>query len=618
MPEIRILTDRVANQIAAGEVVERPVAVVKELIENSIDAGASKIEVEFRNGGKSYLRVEDDGSGMNPDQALLCLERHATSKIRKASDLNDVQTFGFRGEALPSISSVSRFTLRTRSKGNEEGNEIFINGGKMIHVKECGMPYGTRIEVSHLFNSVPGRRKFLKTEVTEASHIIHLSKLYALAHPSITFSLLEGGRTLFRSPACEGFAERVRETLGKGLAECLAPIEASEGGLALRGLIGKPGESRPTRKEMIFFVNRRPIESKTLAHAVLEAYHTYAPKGRFPPAILFLGIDPALVDVNVHPAKREIRFREERKVRQFLLESIVARNRQLADRPDLHESAPEMEVDGLSGMLVPKMDPQALRLHQTQEGVNEAGSGYQGEPERELALGVVPDSSSDDKTAPPLAGEGLIEAQEKRRSLRVGRRDDPNADWRLLDRTHGDMAVLSSAQGIVAFHCRAAYERIRYEQLEDCFGNDEKASTQSLLLAESLEFDGQEAALIEKGRADLEKVGFSLEEFGRNFYRMKGCPTWIDPREAVAFLRDFVEVARESGGEMNTEAFAKEALIRQATQNHGGREDFSEDEIVRIGNQLLKCRNPYTCPRGRPIYFETPRRDFESRFRRKL
>ena len=180
MPAIRILSDRVANQIAAGEVVERPAAVIKELLENSIDAGARKIEIEFRNGGKSYLRVEDDGTGMSQDQALLCLERHATSKIRKASDLNEVQTFGFRGEAIPSISSVSRFTMRTRCQGNSEGNEILINGGKMIHVKECGMPKGTRIEVAHLFNSVPGRRKFLKTEVTESSHIIHLCKVICI------------------------------------------------------------------------------------------------------------------------------------------------------------------------------------------------------------------------------------------------------------------------------------------------------------------------------------------------------------------------------------------------------------------------------------------------------
>ena len=609
MPQIRILSDRVANQIAAGEVVERPVAVVKELIENSIDAGASKIEVEFRNGGKSYLRVEDDGCGMNADEALLSLERHATSKIQKASDLHEVQTFGFRGEALPSISSVSRFTLRTRAKSNPDGNEIFINGGKMIHVKECGMPYGTRIEVSHLFNSVPGRRKFLKTEVTEAAHIIHISKLYALAHPSIAFSLIEGGRTLFRSPACEGFAERVRETLGKGLAECLAPIEFSEPGLSLEGLIGKPGQSRPTRKEMIFFVNRRPVESKTLSYALLEAYHTYAPKGRYPPAILFLTLDPSQVDVNVHPAKREIRFRDERKVRQFLMDGILVRNRQLAGQLDEVENEQEMERDASSGMLVPQIDPQALRLHQGKPR-SSFGEGMGLAREPELPLGQNPEWQA--------GGIENQEGVEEAASSSVGFRHRVDVDWKFLDRPHGDMAIFSTPQGVVALHCRAAYERIRFEQLEDSFEGEGSSRTQTLLLPESLELDGVDAALLEKGREELEKVGFSVEEFGRNFYRIEGCPTWIDPSQAVGFLRDFLEVARENGGEMNTGSFAKEALIRQATQSQSAGEDFSDDEVVRMTNRLLACRNPYTCPRGRPTYFEIPKRDFETKFRRKL
>ena len=609
MPQIRILSDRVANQIAAGEVVERPVAVVKELIENSIDAGASKIEVEFRNGGKSYLRVEDDGCGMNADEALLSLERHATSKIQKASDLHEVQTFGFRGEALPSISSVSRFTLRTRAKSNPDGNEIFINGGKMIHVKECGMPYGTRIEVSHLFKSVPGRRKFLKTEVTEAAHIIHISKLYALAHPSIAFSLIEGGRTLFRSPACEGFAERVRETLGKGLAECLAPIEFSEPGLSLEGLIGKPGQSRPTRKEMIFFVNRRPVESKTLSYAVLEAYHTYAPKGRYPPAILFLSLDPSQVDVNVHPAKREIRFRDERKVRQFLMDGILERNRQLAGQLAEVENEQEMERDASSGMLVPQIDPQALQLHQGKPR-SSLGEGMGLVREPELPLG----QNSEWQAGGIENQEGVEEAA----SSSVGFRHRVDVDWKFLDRPHGDMAIFSTPQGVVALHCRAAYERIRFEQLEDSFEGEGNSRTQTLLLPESLELDGMDTALLEKGREGLEKVGFSVEEFGRNFYRIEGCPTWIDPSQAVGFLRDFLEVARENGGEMNTGSFAKEALIRQATQSQGAGEDFSDDEVVRMTNRLLACRNPYTCPRGRPTYFEIPKRDFETKFRRKL
>ena len=293
---------------------------------------------------------------MSQDEALLSLERHATSKIRKASDLNEVQTFGFRGEAIPSISSVSRFTMRTRCIENPEGNEILINGGKMIHVKECGMPRGTRIEVAHLFNSVPGRRKFLKTEVTESSHIIHLSKLYALAHPNITFSLLEGGRTIFRSPACEDLVDRVREIFGKSLAETLTPIEVLGEKIKLSGLLGKPGFSRPTRKEMMFFVNRRPVDSKTISYSLLEAYHTYAPKGRFPPAVLFIHLDPSLVDVNVHPSKRELRFREEASVRTFLIKSIIKFIKEFSGEITPEDSHVDVEQDPISGQFVPKID----------------------------------------------------------------------------------------------------------------------------------------------------------------------------------------------------------------------------------------------------------------------
>ncbi|MEC7230434.1 MAG: DNA mismatch repair endonuclease MutL, partial [Verrucomicrobiota bacterium] len=214
MSSIRILSDRVANQIAAGEVIERPVAVVKELVENSIDAGATRIEVEIRNGGKSYIRIEDNGKGMSPDEALLSLERHATSKIREAADLNVVSSFGFRGEALPSIASVSRFTLRSRAEGWEHGTEIKVNGGKLIEKKDCGMPVGTVIEVAQLFNSVPARRKFLKTDPTESAHITYNTRLFAVAHPRVAFRVLDSGRTIFQSPACEDLRDRIAEIWG--------------------------------------------------------------------------------------------------------------------------------------------------------------------------------------------------------------------------------------------------------------------------------------------------------------------------------------------------------------------------------------------------------------------
>ncbi len=615
MAKIRILPDRVANQIAAGEVVERPAAVVKELIENSIDAGAQKIEIEFRNGGKSYLRVEDDGYGMNPDQALLCLERHATSKIRKASDLDEIQTFGFRGEALPSISSVSRFTLRTRAEDSSEGNEILINGGKMIHVKECGMPQGTRIEVAHLFNSVPGRRKFLKTEVTESSHIIHLAKLYALAHPRITFSLIEGARTLFRSPACEDLLDRVREIFGKSLSECLAPIEVKADGMNLGGLLGKPGYSRPTRKEMLFYVNRRPVESKTMSYALLEAYHTYAPKGRFPPAVLFLTIDSSLVDVNIHPAKRELRFREEMKVRGFLIESILKSIREISGELSTEIKEIELEKDSISGQMVPKIEDRLLerfkpsKLHQNTRVVKPK-SEFDFSSEISETSTQIKKTSEDNLTNEYSANLPVKPV--------VGLRGDINVTWRLVDHSHGDMALFMTHQGVVVFHCRAAYERIRFEELEDSFEKNKKGASQSLLLSESIELNGVESGFLQKSLPQLTEIGFIIDEFGRNFFRLEACPTWLDPEKATSYLRDFLEIASDSGGESKTEIHAKEAMIKQATKNLGVKSSFSENEIIRLSNQLLSCRNPYTCPQGRPIYYELPIRDFENRFRRKI
>ena len=615
MAKIRILPDRVANQIAAGEVVERPAAVVKELIENSIDAGAQKIEIEFRNGGKSYLRVEDDGYGMNPDQALLCLERHATSKIRKASDLDEIQTFGFRGEALPSISSVSRFTLRTRAEDSSEGNEILINGGKMIHVKECGMPQGTRIEVAHLFNSVPGRRKFLKTEVTESSHIIHLAKLYALAHPRITFSLIEGARTLFRSPACEDLLDRVREIFGKSLSECLAPIEVKADGMNLGGLLGKPGYSRPTRKEMLFYVNRRPVESKTMSYALLEAYHTYAPKGRFPPAVLFLTIDSSLVDVNIHPAKRELRFREEMKVRGFLIESILKSIREISGELSTEIKEIELEKDSISGQMVPKIEDRLLerfkpsKLHQNTRVVKPK-SEFDFSSEISETSTQIKKTSEDNLTNEYSANLPVKPV--------VGLRGDINVTWRLVDHSHGDMALFMTHQGVVIFHCRAAYERIRFEELEDSFEKNKKGASQSLLLSESIELNGVESGFLQKSLPQLTEIGFIIDEFGRNFFRLEACPTWLDPEKATSYLRDFLEIASDSGGESKTEIHAKEAMIKQATKNLGVKSSFSENEIIRLSNQLLSCRNPYTCPQGRPIYYELPIRDFENRFRRKI
>ncbi|WP_334319374.1 DNA mismatch repair endonuclease MutL, partial [Termitidicoccus mucosus] len=358
--KIRVLPDRVANQIAAGEVIERPAAVVKELVENALDAGATRVEVEFRHGGRSLMRIEDNGSGMSRDDALLALERHATSKITEAADLDRLGTLGFRGEAVPSIASVSHFQLQTREPSADAGTEVVVNGGRLVHVRECGRPPGTRIEVTHLFNSVPARRKFLKSDNTEAAHIIHAVRLYALAFPRVAFTLVEDGRVIFRSPQCDTLAERVAGIFGRQIADGLIPVEAAENGMRLAGLIGGPGQGRSTRHEMITFINHRPVDSRTLNYALIESFHESLPKGRYPVAFIFFEIDPAAVDVNVHPAKREVRFRSEPAVRGFviraILETLRAHGQTAAGKAGLDDAGPHAGSAG-GGTGVPPMLP---------------------------------------------------------------------------------------------------------------------------------------------------------------------------------------------------------------------------------------------------------------------
>jgi DNA mismatch repair protein MutL len=614
MSKIRILADKVANQIAAGEVVERPASVVKELLENSVDAKASKIEIEFRDGGKSYIRVEDNGHGMTQDQALLSLERHATSKIREAKDLNKIRSFGFRGEALPSISSVSRFTMRSRSASEGDGCEIFVNGGKLIHVKDCGMPRGTRIEVSHLFNSVPGRRKFLKTVVTESTHLMHLAKLYALAHPNIDFSLKEGGRTIFKSPACDSMQERVSEIFGKNFSEALVPIHNDKDGMMLKGLIGKPGQSRSTRKEMIFFVNQRPVDSKTLSYATIEAFHTFVPKGRFPIAILFLEIDPESIDVNVHPSKKEIRFREDFKIRNFLLESVLQKNQDHETKNNsINAPSLKYEYDKDAKKSVPQIDPAALSFH----GLREKKDFQHLNPKLSKISGTEKLLFSDEKSDEVEQG-GHYQQSELIEEILVGTRSDAFACWRLIDRPQGDLALFSTKEGLVAFHGRAAYERVIFEKFENAVLSENCHPSQNLLMPESLELDAIDSKRLLDDMQELAKIGFQIEEFGRNYFRVQGCPEWLDQESSSSFLIDYLEVSRDRGKSIQIIEILREVMIRKSKIKRGEGRDFSDNEMIALAKQLHQCKNPFSCPGGNPTYFEIPTRDFESRFRRKL
>ena len=602
MPVIRVLPDRVANQIAAGEVIERPVAVVKELVENSLDAGATRVNIEFRRGGKSAIRVEDNGHGMAPDSALLALERHATSKIRKAEDLQRVSTLGFRGEALPSIASVSRFTLRTRSAESDAGTEIVINGGRMVHCKDCGMPEGTSIDVAHLFNSVPARRKFLKTENTEAAHIVHLSKLYAVANPDISFTLVEDGRTVFRSPVCPGLKDRISEIFGRQIAAQLIDVEAVEDELSIQGLLGRPGSGRSTRHELVTYVNRRPVDSRTLNFAIIEAFHTYIPKGRYPLAFVFIDIDPARVDVNVHPAKREVRFHEEARIRQFVIRSVLEHLREFTEsvganlggtattKPTL---APQTgAVTGAPGQTAPIGMP---------GGKAESWNG---------PIAPKPADERNEAFTPVSAPGGAV-------PVRSTENIDKGAlGWRCLGVAHSRYAVFQTKAGVIIMNRRGALERILFEKIRTELG-DSHPATQKLLFPVPLELNALQSASLEENIEFFHQNGFEIEPFGRNFFRIESVPEWLDPASCERFLRDLLSIVRERGLNPEHRDLLHGEIARLAVSMRS-REDVSSEgsEMEALAERLFVCSNPLNDPAGRPTLFEISLADLERRFGR--
>ncbi len=597
MTKVRILPDRVANQIAAGEVIERPAAVVKELLENALDAGATRIEVEFRHGGRSLMRIEDNGSGMSRDDALLALERHATSKIAAADDLDRLASYGFRGEALPSIASVSRFELQTREQGQDVGTEVLVNGGKFVHVRDCGRPVGTRIEVTHLFNSVPARRKFLKTDQTESAHIIQCVRLYALACPQVSFTLIEDGRIIFRSPECRSLVERVGEIFGRQTAEALVPITAEEGGMRLGGLIGRPGVGRSTRHEMIVFVNQRPVDSRTLNYALIESYHESLPKGRYPLAFVFFDCDPAAVDVNVHPAKREVRFRSEPAVRSFVIRAVLARLRELG--------TPAGAVPGAEGASQPPAPERAapVMLSPSPVAVPQSARPAPAWPAAPAGAQPRPVPSSAPVTAAPVHPPTAAP-------------HPPSPAWRFIGLAHGNFALFETTAGLVLLDRRAAHERVWFERLQAQFAVGQTTS-QRLLLPVPVELDPIASALLLDRLDLLKSCGLAVEEFGRNFFRIEAVPAWMEPGDAGSFLKDLLGLMREGHLPEENLDLAREEIARLAVAKAVRLpETAGETELRGLVAQLFATRHPLTGPSGRPTFIELNHGELARRFQK--
>ena len=565
MGRIRLLADEVASQVAAGEVVERPASVVKELVENSIDSGARRVTVEFVGGGSRLLRVGDDGCGMDREDALLSLERHATSKIRTATDLASVATMGFRGEALPSIASVSRFRLATRPHDSDAGTEIRVGGGKIESVSDSGGAPGTTIEVESLFYNLPARKKFLRGEETESAHIIHQMQSLAVAHPGVGMTLVREGRRLWQAAPSEDLGVRLRDLFGADFMARLLPVEpVEENGIRIEGFISKPGEGRPDRELQFVVLNKRVVQCPAVFQSLREAYAEALPKGRHPLAVLRISMDPLAFDCNVHPAKREVRLHRPDQLRQAV---YLAAGKTLEK---LRKPAP------------PSSPPT---------------------PRREEP---VPQAAAKPFKQAPQLDLPAVRAPEPAR---------PGAEFRLMGGLGGRWILMEGADGLVLLDIRAASERIIFETMrrEAAAGG---THSQRLLLPIVVEMTPKDAVWISENLDALSRAGFLLEPFGGGSFKIEAMPACVgdrDPRETLADVCETLKATGLLGGGQPV----LDALIRSVSR-FAALDSFpyEESRARRLVSELLGCELPYACPQGRPTMIQWSFSELERKFGR--
>jgi len=677
MNRIHLLSEQVANQIAAGEVVERPASVVKELVENSLDAQSQKVTVEIGAGGRSLIRVTDDGFGMSRDDALLSLERHATSKILRAEDLSSIATMGFRGEALPSIASVSRFTLTTRERDNvsPEGTQIIVNGGTIAEVKAAGSATGTSLEVRQLFYNLPARRKFLRTEETEAAHIQHYLTLAALAFPEVAFTFIKDGRSVWQLPAVksgaatssriEALRERLRALLGdekllavnfsagldepnpvpeeNDIFETALPEkpEVIRSQIRIWGLIGSPGVSRATRDGQFVFVNRRPVENRGINYALIEGYHTSLMKGRYPVCCLFLEIDPAAVDVNIHPSKREVKFHREFEVRKFAAQAVKETllafhtepkpnaEAQRSQGPELKQTemvsaGPETETEtaalpNFPEKLKPAVNPAPI------SAASQAPLKMGFSPTPAVAspgTSVSPGTDSSVKTQPapsttiPLAMSPVVTPPA---AVRNPQAPMPllNIPLRLVGVVGKLYVLLESDRGLVLLDQHAAHERILFEQMLNRLEQKDSAPSQKLLLPETIELPPRDAQFLREQLPALMRLGVGLSEFGERTFLLDALPPFVKASDPRRFVFDLVDEMRAAGREVNLARLGEHTVAKTVCRHAVKANDpLSGPELENLVEDLRRCAMPYTCPHGRPTLIEMNYRELEKKFGR--
>ncbi len=601
---IRLLPIHVANKIAAGEVVDRPGSVTKELMENAIDADATQLDVTVTAGGKKLIQVVDNGKGMGRDDALLSIERHATSKIRDVDDIEQISTLGFRGEALAAVASVSRFRLESCPRDGVDGTQITVMGGTIQDVRDVGCPEGTSMEVRDLFFNVPARRKFLRSQQTELFHVRDTFIVEALSHPEVGMSLTIDGRVTYRLPASDQVQDRIRELFGTGVLEALREVDYCGDEVKVTGMISVPSVTRADRSEQYLFVNGRPIAASSLSYPIREGYGGGLPKGRHPSVFLFLELDPGLVDVNVHPKKQEVRFRHPSALRDTIAEAVreALAGRSQTDSDDLtaDDAAPQAVAFDAIGHLpaedrqlpIPALAPVSPSAYS--QLLQDRGRGRSSMPPAEEP--APPD------VEPPEGGQALpVEA--------------PWRWCRVVGQVGGIYAVLEMEDGMVLMDPRAAHERVLYDRLMGAVAKGAPPS-QALLLPETVALPHRDAERVGKNLAALHSLGFGISDFGGDSFMVDAVPSCLHSasiHDMVVEVAHRLDQAGKRGGENWRQETVAQAACRAAVPK---RRTLTTKELDALVKDLATCEMPYTSPFGRPTLILTSFNELARKFGR--
>jgi DNA mismatch repair protein MutL len=597
---IKILPDHVINKIAAGEVVERPASVVKELIENSIDAGATGIFIDIEQAGRRFIRIADNGCGMSKGDAQIAFQRHATSKITDDSDLEAIKTMGFRGEALSSIASVAQVRMLTAEREAPTGTMVEIEGGSVKAVSDAAASQGTSVEISHLFYNTPARLKFLKSPATEFSHILTAVSRQAMAHPSIRFKLTNNKKTVLDLPASSNLKERAFQLYGGEIAENLAGFSDGRDAIRIEGLLGRPGFTRADKTYQDFYVNRRAVKNPSLTHALYAAYGDMLMRDRHPVGFIFLELDPSFVDVNVHPAKTEVRFRNQSQVHD-LVRDVIRGN---------------LRAQGLPGRgttIAPGFDP---------EGVKEAFSDYfQREPET--------DRMADSRKSSVLFGrrKSDLRSLDEQFDEEIFQQQGPSSESAPLAMTpavflsplaqvHDSFIIAQSRDGMAIIDQHAAHERVLFEKLQDQFGNKHIA-VQHLLIPQQIELGPAQGHLLSEYLPDINNLGIAVEDFGNGTFVIKAVPSLLVGSDCKKLLLDILDEIFVHGKSRKIEEMRDEVLsvmaCHPAVKVH---RKLDVREMQKLIEDLFKCRMPHTCPHGRPTVVKFSIEEIRKMFKR--